>query len=132
MISQVLLVDDDPDEIELLQEAFTIANPHIVCHGAENGLTAINFLRSGQQLPDLIMLDINMPIMDGWEVLRYIRKHEQLSHIPVIVHTTSSNDRDKKIAAELGADRFLTKYDDYARLKKEVKNIVSKPGGANP
>src|SRR5579872_1298495 len=129
MINKVLLVDDDPDEIELLQEAFTIANPLIVCHGAENGLTAINFLRSGEQLPDLIMLDINMPIMDGWEVLRYIRKHDRLKGIPVIVQTTSSNERDKKIAAELGADRFLTKYDDYTSLKREVKNIVSKPEG---
>ena len=53
MINKVLLVDDDPDEIELLQEAFTIANPLIVCYGAENGLTAINFLRRGS-------LDVNL------------------------------------------------------------------------
>lgn len=125
MINQVLLIDDDPDEIELLQEAFTIANPNIVCRGAENGLSAINLLRTGGFLPDLIMLDINMPIMDGWEVLRYIRKHDHLKKITVIVHTTSSNARDKQIAAELGADRFLTKYDDYASLKREVKRIVS-------
>jgi|SRR6185437_15840179 len=127
MINQVLLVDDDPDEIELLQEAFAMANPNIVCHGAENGLSAINYLRTGHALPDLIMLDINMPVMDGWDVLRYVRKDDRLKKIPVIVHTTSSNDRDKHIATELGADRFLTKYDDYASLKREVRNIVSKP-----
>jgi two-component system, response regulator len=70
--------------------------------------------------PDLVLLDINMPLMDGFEVLKEIRMHERLSKIPVYVMTTSRSESDRKLARELGASGFYSK----GASSKDIKRIV--------
>ena len=89
-----LLVDDDPDDIMLLRDAVQSFNNNIQFAEAVNGRKAINYLNDAKlqdRLPDLIVLDINMPVLNGREVISMINKDEQLKQIPLVVFSTSSH-----------------------------------------
>jgi CheY-like chemotaxis protein len=87
-----LLIDDDTDDWELFSEALAAVDPIIVCHHATGGADAFNRLRNREfSTPDIIFLDINMPVMDGWQFLTQLKSEEALRHIPVIIYSTSSN-----------------------------------------
>jgi CheY-like chemotaxis protein len=125
MKKNILLVDDDLDEIELLKEVVSEIDPDMKCEYAVNGEEAISLLENGLvSMPDLILLDINMPIMNGWEFLRKIKSTEHLKGIPVIVYTTSNRDHDRSMANKLGAQFFIKKPDDYRLLKKELGSVL--------
>jgi len=88
-----LLVDDDPDDIMLLRDAVQSFDNNIQFAEAVNGRKAINYLNDAKlqdRLPDLIVLDINMPVLNGREVIAMINKDEQLKQIPLVVFSTSS------------------------------------------
>lgn len=121
-----LLTDDDKDDRELFSEALAAIDPGIVCHGAENGRDALRILDTpGQPKPDIIFLDINMPVMNGWELLHALKKDQSRNDIPVIIYTTSSEERDRQIAKDLGALCFVTKPDNF-RLVKNILRVVVK------
>src|ERR1700748_738161 len=104
MKTRFLVIDDDTDDRELFTEALASVDPVIACDQATDGSEALKRLISREiDQPDIIFLDINMPIMDGWQFLRQLKKEDQYKHIPVIVYTTSSNSKDKRIADDLGA-----------------------------
>ena len=117
----VLLAEDREDDIFLIEQAFSragIANPlQIVKSGDE----AIAYLagegkfanRAEYPLPALLLLDLKMPVMDGFEVLRWIRQHESLSGLRVLVLTVSNRISDVNLAYELGANSFLVKPTDF-------------------
>ena len=95
---QVLLVEDSPGDVRLTQEAFREANPSAVLHVATDGVEAMAFLRrEGAHVhaprPDLILLDLNLPKMDGREVLALIKEDEDLKTIPTVILTTSTRKR---------------------------------------
>jgi CheY-like chemotaxis protein len=103
-----LLVDDDPDDIMLLRDAVQFFDNNIQFAEAVNGRKAINYLNDAKlqdRLPDLIVLDINMPVLNGREVIAMINKDEQLKQIPLVVFSTSSHTGDlmycKEHAVEL-------------------------------
>jgi CheY-like chemotaxis protein len=107
----ILLVDDDEVDIMNVKRAFTkanIANPMFVAH---NGLEALEILRGGRVPPSrrLILLDINMPRMNGIEFLREIRKDPDLQALCVVVLTTSNEDRDRVEAYQLNVAGYLVK-----------------------
>ena len=126
----ILMADDDADDRLLTQSAFEenqISNP---MHFVENGQELMDFLqRKGkynthtQPLPSLILLDLNMPKMDGREALREIKADPNLKKIPVLVLTTSKSEKDIVESYSLGASCFISKPANFEQLLEVVKNI---------
>ena len=124
-MKQVLLIDDDRDDAELFKEALSEVNSSIGFVHYDDSKTGLSvLLEKYSDLPDVIFLDINMPIISGWQCLAEFKKTEHLRHIPVIMFTTSSQDREREIAKELGADGFITKPSEYKALKELIASVV--------
>jgi chemotaxis family two-component system response regulator Rcp1 len=128
MPTEVLLVDDSPGDVRLMQEAFRDANSEIQLHVASDGLEAMDFLRrSGIHLdaprPDLILLDLNLPKMDGREVLAQIKTDAGLRAIPTVILTTSDAETDIVKSYQLQANCYLRKPVELDRFESLVKSI---------
>ena len=124
----ILYVEDDLDDLFIVQQAFESYNDSIAVVHAHNGFIALEYLQQlyiSDVLPCLIILDMNMPGMDGRETLIRIRQSEQFKNIPVVVFTTSSHKTDKDFAEKWGAD-FITKPLVYKELEALAKTFVSK------
>ena len=130
MPTNVLLVEDSPGDVRLTQEAFRDANQDIDLHVANDGVEAMAFLlREGAHAdaprPDLILLDLNLPIMDGREVLAEIKQSPSLKRIPVIVLTTSSADEDIIRSYDLHANSYISKPVNYPQFLAVIEQIES-------
>ena len=128
MPMEVLLVDDSPGDVRLMQETFRDANSEIQLHVACDGLEAMAFLRqSGIHLdaprPDLILLDLNLPRMDGREVLAHIKKDVGLWAIPIVILTTSDAETDIVKSYQLQANCYLRKPVELEKFESLVKSI---------
>ena len=124
----VLLVEDSPGDVRLTQEALRDANRAIHLHVAFDGIEAMTFLnREGPHAaaprPDLILLDLNLPRMDGREVLALIKANESLRTIPTIILTTSEAEADITKSYQLQANCFLTKPVQLDAFESLVKSI---------
>ena len=111
---EILLVEDDEGDALLAHLAFEESSRDVNLHHVENGINCIKYLRretpyEDAEQPDLIFLDINMPLMGGFEVLAELKEDVDLCEIPTIVLTTSGNPDDVVRALELRAKRFITK-----------------------
>jgi CheY-like chemotaxis protein len=123
-----LLADDDADDKTLFCEALSEVDPAIVCYTASDGKEALALLSKDQvKKPNIIFLDINMPIMDGWQCLGKLKENADLKNIPVIMYSTSSYQRDIDLALESGAFCFFTKPSDYRELRSILKLIATTP-----
>lgn len=121
----IFLIDDDPDDREIFEEILGEEHPSIVFQQAENGAAAFEKLRSaGFTKPDLIFLDLNMPIMDGRVFLQQIKKEVELQDIPVIIYSTSSSHIDKQFASDHKASLFLTKQYSVELLRQDLNKAV--------
>ena len=125
---RVLLVEDSPGDVRLTQEAFREANQSILLHVAADGVEAMAFLRrEGVHLhaprPDLILLDLNLPKMDGREVLAHIKEDDNLKTIPTVILTTSDAESDIVKSYELQANCYLTKPVQLDAFEGLVKSI---------
>jgi chemotaxis family two-component system response regulator Rcp1 len=125
---QVLLVEDSPGDVRLTQEAFRDANPSIQLHVANDGVEAMAFLRrEGAHMnaprPDLILLDLNLPKMDGREVLAHIKEDDGLKTIPTVILTTSESEADIAKSYQLQANCYLTKPVQLDAFESLVKSI---------
>jgi CheY-like chemotaxis protein len=119
-----LLADDDGDDADLFKEALSIAAPPIGFSHVSDGVRVFQFLSNSKNAkPDLIFLDLNMPLMNGWQCLAKLKNHTNFKEIPVIMYSTSSHYRDKEIAKELGALAFFTKPSDFSILVKTLAYI---------
>lgn len=126
MSKSFLLTDDDIDDRELFLEALTSIDPSITCHFAEDGEAALQLLGKRDIIkPDIIFVDINMPVMNGWELLRELRKDETFDGVPVMVYSTSGALRDKLTARDLGALCFITKPYDYKLVRKMLEIVIA-------
>lgn len=124
----VLLVDDSPGDVRLTRDAFSEANPLVDLHVAYDGVEAMAYLnreggRAGAPRPDLILLDLNMPRMDGREVLAQIKADPHLRLIPTVVLTTSDADADVARSYRLRANSYLTKPVQLADFERLVRGI---------
>lgn len=119
---KVLIADDDSEDVELFQGALAEVNPEARLIVAANGMQALETVKT--ERPEVIFLDINMPLMSGWECLQAIKEDETLRDIPVIIFTTSSSPRDIEIAFNLGAACLLTKPDRYGDLKTFLSEVT--------
>jgi CheY-like chemotaxis protein len=126
-----LLADDDADDKTLFCEALAEINPAITCHTAADGKEALDILAKDQiKKPDIIFLDINMPVMDGWQCLGRLKEDTEHKDIPVIMYSTSSYQRDIDLALESGAFCFFTKPSDYRELRSILRLIATHPVGS--
>jgi two-component system, chemotaxis family, response regulator Rcp1 len=124
----VLLVEDSPGDVRLTQEALAEANRAIRLHIAFDGIEAMSFLRrEGKNAqaprPKLILLDLNLPRMDGREVLAQVKADAALKTIPTIILTTSQAERDVLQSYELQANCFLSKPVQLDAFESLVKSI---------
>jgi CheY-like chemotaxis protein len=127
----VLLVDDSPGDVRLTQEAFHDVNISIRLHVVSDGVEAMAFLRhEGVYVdacrPDLILLDLNLPRMDGREVLALIKSDDSLRTIPIVVLTTSETDTDVRESYRLQANSYLCKpvrFDAFETLVKSINEM---------
>jgi CheY-like chemotaxis protein len=123
MNNKVLLyIDDDPEDMEFFREAVKLIDPSCLCVGARNGVEALKLLST--LTPDLIFLDINMPVMDGKETLRSIQTDHRLSKLPVFMLSTTSNPREREVFRELGAKAFLVKPTSFNALCDTLKDYL--------
>ncbi len=131
----VLIADDDPDDRLMITEAFTER-----CRGcrlgfAQDGVQLMRILNREEPLPgskdvmgenpDLILLDLNMPLMDGREALKEIKSNPTLRHIPTVVMTTSDNEDDIRFCHEAGANSYIVKPSSYSELLDIVSVLKS-------
>ena len=113
---KILLIEDDQIEVLKLQRTLSKLKLNHSVKVSVNGEEAINFLKKGIDLPDLILLDLNMPKVNGKEFLAMVKEDENINHIPTIVLTTSKNKNDLKECYRLGIGGYILKplkYDDY-------------------
>jgi chemotaxis family two-component system response regulator Rcp1 len=125
---QVLLVEDSPGDVRLTQEAFRDANKAIQLNVVVDGVEAMAFLRhEGVHVhaprPDLILLDLNLPKMDGREVLAHIKEDESLKLIPTVILTTSDAEADIVKSYQLQANCYLNKPVQLDAFENLVKSI---------
>jgi len=129
--SHLLLVEDSPHDVRLIQEALSSVNTSINLHVANDGVEAMAFLRrEGIDVeaprPDVILLDLNLPRMDGREVLAQIKRDDDLKTIPTIVLTTSEMDRDVMTSYQLHANAYLKKplgWDAFVLMVSNLNNF---------
>lgn len=113
----ILLAEDDPNDVFFMQRALTKAGINFPLHVVRNGQEAVEYLggsgkfsdRAEFPLPSLMLLDLKMPFLDGFEVLTWARSQAALRQLPVIVLTSSSEDRDRQKADELNANGYFVK-----------------------
>jgi len=125
---EVLLVEDSPGDVRLTRDAFRDTNQSIRLHVAVDGVEAMDFLRKrgafvDSPRPDFILLDLNIPKMDGREVLAQIKKDNDLKTIPTIVLTTSDSEVDIRKSYELQANCYLNKPVQLEDFESVVKSI---------
>ena len=107
---KVLIIDDDEDDIFILSMAFRKLYPGINIISERNSTNALTGIAEKKiPEPDIVFLDLNLPIIDGWECLRKLKAIPRYKTIPVVVYTTSSYKEDEVKALQLGASHFLTK-----------------------
>lgn len=127
----ILAVEDSDADFEAMARAFTRAGLLNTIIRCENGREAINLLRhphmavdeEGLSIPCLILLDLNMPGIDGREVLRFVKADPHLRAIPVVVLTTSDDERDIEDCYALGANSYIVKPVDFPGFIKAVQSL---------
>jgi CheY-like chemotaxis protein len=120
-----MLADDDKDDRLLFSMAVKDCCPGIDCYLVSNGEKAIDILKDqSKPFPSVLFLDINMPVMGGWECLDAIKKDPELKNLRVIMYSTSSHEKDISTAITKGAECFCVKPDDIENLKKLVKFVA--------
>jgi CheY-like chemotaxis protein len=125
--STILCVDDDEDDLFFIREIIQSQGHSLEIKEATNGFEALNYLQNclkKEQLPCLIIMDMNMPRMDGKQTINKIKENEQLATIPVVVFTTSSNAAHQKYFESQGI-RFITKPFDYKVFTAEIINLLA-------
>lgn len=126
--AEVLLVEDNEDDVFITRKGFEDAKLSVNLHHVPNGRECMSFLRKEQPYsdvctPDLILLDLNMPIMDGREVLAEIVKDDELRHLAVVILTTSENERDLLEMYKLRCSSCITKPVDFMQFLNVVRQI---------
>ena len=127
----ILLVEDDPDDVKLTLKALQKSRVANTVEVVWDGVEALDYLfgrgkfaaRDKSMMPQLILLDLKMPKMDGLEVLRRIRSDERTKLLPVVILTTSTEDRDRIESYKLGANSYIRKPVDFHQFADAVEQL---------
>ena len=119
-MKKILIVDDEPDIIEILK--FVLETQGYECITASDGEMGLNLAR--EISPDLIILDVMMPKINGYKVSRFLKFDEKYKNIPILMLTARSQEEDKIIGEETGADEYITKPFDVDFVVQKVKSYL--------
>jgi DNA-binding response OmpR family regulator len=122
---KILIIEDDRDIVEMLE--YNLKEEGYETISALNGEQGIEL--AGKERPDLIILDIMLPIIDGFEVCRILKNHDRVSHIPIIILSAKSQETDKVVGLELGADDYVTKPFSPRELIARTRAILRRRQG---
>ena len=114
---RILLVDDNPFAIKTLQEKLEGAGHRV--ETATDGIKALNAIRTSP--PDLVLLDIMLPRLDGYRVCKLLKQDDRFQAIPVVMLTSKAGEEDKELGLELGVDNFVLKSADFKDLLPEIE-----------
>ncbi|MDG1037491.1 MAG: response regulator [Polaribacter sp.] len=120
---KVLLIEDNLIEIMKMKRTISLLKFDHTIHVAKNGEEALKILEDKSKFPDIILLDLNMPKMSGVEFLTVIKEKDQFKHIPIIILTTSDNQKDLLECYRIGVSGYVLKplkYDDYVEKIKDI------------
>ncbi|HOL21547.1 MAG TPA: response regulator [bacterium] len=121
-LKKILVIEDEPDNLKILSMALKSAG--YIVFGATNGEEGLELFR--EEKPDLVILDVVMPVMDGWEVLRRIKSGLRSRRVPVIMLTAKNQDQDKIKGYDYGADFYVTKPYNIKKLLPIIRDMLSK------
>jgi DNA-binding response OmpR family regulator len=118
----ILIVDDEEDVLDLLQLVFETSGFEV--RRASTGKSAVS--SAYEQPPDVVLLDVMMPEMDGWQVLRTLKGDERTRHIPVVMLSARAERRDKMIGLQEGAEGYIAKPFSPAEVVREVQSFLER------
>ncbi len=121
---KILIVDDEPDALLATQRALEADGYNVIV--ARSGSEALDKIE--ETIPDVILLDVMMPEMDGFEVCRRLKESERFEHIPTLMLTAKGQTDDKVEGIELGADDYITKPFELRELKARIKMVLRRTG----
>lgn len=121
----ILYAEDDIDDFQIFSDTLKSVDSFCIVFNVFNGQEVLDFLETSTILPDLVLLDINMPVMDGRACLKRIRQDERYKDLPVIMLTTSQHPQDKALCMELGAKDFLQKPTSTVAAEEQAKKIIA-------
>lgn len=120
----ILIVEDSPDDFEATKRAFSKANLRNQIRHCESGESALAYLRADEnEKPGIILLDLNMPGLDGRKTLEIIKKTDVLKKIPIVILTTSNDERDVQACYALGANTYIQKPVDFDGLIAAIRRL---------
>jgi two-component system, chemotaxis family, response regulator Rcp1 len=127
-LANILLAEDNEDDVVLMRHGFELAKLAVELHHVENGQECMNFLRktgkyANAPTPDIVLLDLNMPIMSGREVLAELVADDKLNHIPVVILTTSAEDQDILNMYKLRCSSYIVKPVDFDQFLRVIRGI---------
>ncbi|MEO7263422.1 MAG: response regulator [Ferruginibacter sp.] len=123
----IYLADDDSDDRDIFRDALAESVSGINLELAINGKNLISLLESSNPKPDIIFLDLNMPLKNGFECLEEIRKNKELKSLPIVIYSTTSNPEQVKKTLIYGANLFWQKPSDFNSIKKMLHKILHMP-----
>ncbi len=124
-LNKIFLIEDDLDDVEVCLSVLKNIDPSIDVRVANDGAQAIKKLNDcSEYTPDLILLDLNMPKLNGKEVLQKIKAIKSCCDIPVVVCSTTGNELEKKEVLRLGADKFIVKPSTTAKMKTVFELLI--------
>ncbi|MDQ3046159.1 MAG: response regulator [Bacteroidota bacterium] len=121
-VKSILLIDDDSDDRDLFKNALSLVDTSVELECARNGVEALDQLNL--HTPDIIFLDLNMPLMPGLEFLAKLKKTVDLNEIPVIIFTTSAAEKDIQETAMLDADEYIVKPDNFRQIVDDIRRVL--------
>jgi len=124
-MKSLLLVDDDIDDQDIFRTALSQVAQSVVFTTANNGEEALRQLNGNTPYPDIIFLDINMPVMNGFDTLARIKKQESLKHIPVFIYSTSVRPEDIVRAHEMGARNCIKKPSGFMEVCEFINALLN-------
>ena len=122
----ILYAEDDPEDIEVVCEALKEIGSSLYCQPVSDGRQLFTYLQNTVVLPELILLDINMPMIDGIECLKQLKQNRKYHDIPTVIYTTSTRPEDATFVKKLGALDFITKPSTFQQLVSTLKSLISK------
>jgi CheY-like chemotaxis protein len=141
-VTRILVAEDNPADVYLLREAMSRGAEPVELIIVSDGEEALEFIdrtgkHAGAPVPDLFVLDLNLPKSDGSDVLKRIRQKPEFGGVPVVILTSSDSPRDRNVVSSLGAESFLTKPSDLDEflalgdtLMKFIRHSASEPSAA--
>jgi CheY-like chemotaxis protein len=120
----ILYAEDDPEDVDVFCEAVKSIDDSIGCIIAKDGAEALSILENSVILPDMIFLDVNMPLLGGRECLKHIKGNKEYRTIPVAIYTTSNRPHDISDFKALGANHYIIKPNTFGEIQKSLSTVL--------